>query len=70
MWKVMNCCVIMHNLIIKSDWEEPMVDDHPFYHEGTVAQLDQVSSEMLLSSTCIKKSKMHQLQNDLVDHLW
>jgi hypothetical protein len=56
MLECMKCCVVMHNMIIKSEREEPVEDDWPFDHEGPLAKLDQVSVEFPAFLAMHKKS--------------
>jgi hypothetical protein len=52
----MSYYVIMHNMIINSEREAPVEDDHPFDHMGLLAKLDEVPMEFSTSLPCIKKS--------------
>jgi hypothetical protein len=70
----MNYYVIMHNMIIKSESDAPVVDDQPFDHEGHLAQLAQVSAEFgafLAMHQEINSRDVHnRLQEDLSVALW
>jgi hypothetical protein len=74
MWECMSCCVIMHNMIIESECDEPVVDDEPFDHESPLAQLNQVSAEfavfLAMHQEICNKDKHNRLQEDLVEHLY
>jgi hypothetical protein len=49
--------VIIHNIIIDSELDAPVVGDQPFDHQGHLAQLDdQVPTQLVSSSPCTKKS--------------
>ncbi|KAK1686479.1 hypothetical protein QYE76_047327 [Lolium multiflorum] len=78
MWEVMNCCVILHNMIIENErkYLVPEVELlQPYHRLGPLAQLDdQVTASwasFLAMRQEIRDSRVHQeLQDDLVDHLW
>ena len=75
MWEVMNCCVILHNMIIESERNDPVADTEPYYRQGPLADVDhQVPATWAAFLTMrqeIRDPVVHtQLQNDLVKHLW
>ena len=76
MWEVMNCCVILHNMIIESERNAPVTDtNEPYYRQGPLADIDhQVPASwtaFLAMRQEIRDTAAHtQLQNDLVAHLW
>ena len=75
MWEVMNCCVILHNMIIESEKVDPVYDCEPYINQGPLAVVDhQIPSDWtayLNMHQEIRDPHVHrQLQEDLVDHLW
>ena len=68
MCEVMKCCVILHNMIIESEQNDP-------YRQEPLAQVDhEVPATWAKYFTMrqeIRDSNVHlQLQKDLVEHLW
>ena len=71
----MTCCVILHNMIIESEQEEPVFDTEPYYRQGPLAQVDH---QLLATWTAflnmrqeIRDPQGHQkVPQDLVEHLW
>jgi hypothetical protein len=75
MWKVMNACVIMHNMIIESEREHPVLDIEPYHRQGPLATVDHqvptVFASFLIMHQEIQDTNTHsQLQDDLMEHLW
>jgi hypothetical protein len=72
MSEVMNACVIMH-MIIESERDTPVDDDHPFDYHVPLAEIEHVSQEFasfLHMHQKIQDAGVHaQLQADLVVHL-
>jgi hypothetical protein len=45
MWEIMNAYVIMHNMIIESNREHPVLDTKTYHQQGPLATVDhQVSA--------------------------
>jgi hypothetical protein len=61
MCECMNCCVIMHNIIIESEPHALVVDDQLFDHEDRLVQLAQVSVEFAVSLQFINKFAIEML---------
>ena len=84
MWEVMNCCVMLHNMIIESERENPVEDSDkkvPYFRQGPLVGEDPKESRRLpvpASWTAflakrqeIRDPLVHQqLQKNLVEHLW
>ena len=78
MWEVIECCVILHNMIIESERAHPVSDSEassPYYRQGAFADVDHqvpASWEAFLATRQeIRDAVAHQaLQDDLVQHLW
>jgi hypothetical protein len=52
----MNACVIMHNMIIKSEHGALVVDDRPYKHQGPLCQVGhEMSAESEAFIVVIKK---------------
>jgi hypothetical protein len=76
MWEVMTACVILHNMIIESERENPVAaDPQPYYRQGPLADVDhQIPAQFyayLQTRQEIRDAASHeQLQADLIEHLW
>ena len=75
MWEVMNCCVILRNMIIESEKADPIYDYEPYLNQGPLVVVDhQIPSDWtayLNMRQEIRDPHVHrQPQEDLVDHLW
>ena len=74
MWEIMTFCVILHNMIIKSEQEEPMFDTEPYYRQGPLAEVDHQlpvtwTAYLSMRQEIRDPQVHHQLQQDLVKHL-
>ena len=57
----MTCCVILHNMIIESEQEEPVFDTEPYYRQGPLAEVDhQLPAPELPTSVCVRRSETHR----------
>ena len=74
MWEVMNACVIMHNMIIKSERNAPVIDDQPYECMGSLAAVDHEVpadfSVFLAMHQEIRDELVHDQLQELVEHLW
>ena len=75
MWEVMNCCVILHNMIIESERYNPVHDHMPYDFEGPHAQVDHnvpadFADYLSMYLEICDEITHHELQTDLAEHLW
>jgi hypothetical protein len=75
MWEIMNACVTMHNMTIKSEREHPVFDTKPYHHQGPLVTVDHhvAAAFPTFLAMCqeIRDANTHrQLQDNLVEHLW
>jgi hypothetical protein len=75
MWEVMNACICLDNMIIKSERINPPNDNHRNDFVGPLATIDHDvpadSVDFLAMHAKIRNVDAHmQLQNDKVEHLW
>ena len=75
MWEIMTCCVILHNMIIESEQEEPVFDTEPYHRQGPLAQVDHQlpatwTAYLNMRQEIRDPQVHHQLQKDLIEHLW
>jgi hypothetical protein len=75
MWEVMTCCVILHNIIIESKREFLVFDTEPYERIGPLADVDH-NVPPAFAAFLVRRQEVrdfnthHQLQDDLVEHLW
>ena len=67
--------VILHNMIIESEQEEPILDIEPYYRQGPLAQVDHQLPATWVAFLNMRQEigdpQVHQeLQHDPVEHLW
>ena len=71
----MTCYVILHNMIIESEQEEPVFDTEPYHRQGPLAQVDHQLPATWTAYLSVRQEIRdpqvhHQLQQDLIEHLW
>ena len=64
MWEIMTCCVILHNMIIESEQEEPVFDTEPYHRQGPLAQVDH----HLLATWTAYLSMRQEIRDPQVHH--
>ena len=75
MWEVMNCCVILHIMIIKSERHNPVHDHMPYDFEGPHAEVDhnvptEFADYISIHLEICDENTHNSLQADLAEHLW
>ncbi|XP_062535369.1 uncharacterized protein LOC134204578 [Armigeres subalbatus] len=70
---VMRCCIILHNMIIEDQRNEPTHFPHSSFH-GTIFESPKNNSEFgefLSRYEKVHDTTLHyKIQNDLIEHLW
>lgn len=70
---VMRCCIILHNMIIEDQRNEPTHFPHSSFH-GNIFESPKNNSEFgefLSRYEKVHDTTLHyQIQNDLIEHLW
>ena len=69
------CYVILDNMIIESEQEDPVFDTEPYYRQGPLAEVDHqlpaTWTAYLSMRQEIRDPQVHEeLQQDLMEHLW
>ena len=75
MWEIMTCYVILHNMIIESEQEEPVFDTEPYHRQGPLAQVDHQlpaawTAYLSMRQEIRDPQVHHQMQQDLIERLW
>jgi hypothetical protein len=64
----------MHNIIIETECDAPVDDDHPINFQGHLAEIKTVPTLFVAFLWMHEKNRdtgvRTQLRNDLVEHLW
>ena len=72
LWRIMTCCIILHNMIIED--ERDMPENFWYITNGTLVELEYATNRILSflkHQQKIKNPQVHtQLQQDLVEHHW
>ena len=71
----MNYCVILRNMIIESEQEEPVFDTKPYCRQCPLATTDRQVPATWIAYLSMRQEIRdpqvhHQLQKDLIEHLW
>jgi hypothetical protein len=71
MWEIMNPYVIIHNMIIESDREHPVLDTKTYHRQGPLATVDhQVSATFATFLAMRQEIRVTNTHSQLQDDLW